>query len=68
MIIGFHQDEAQEGVADVACGHQQPVRHTPPWINRPWVGTCSASKNFILAVTAVRGVPWCHGNTDSITP
>jgi hypothetical protein len=36
-IIGFHQDEAQEWVADLACGHQQHVRHTPPWLHRPWV-------------------------------
>jgi len=37
MIIGFHQDEAQDWVANLACGHQQHVRHTPPWLNRPWV-------------------------------
>ena len=36
-IIGFHQDEAQAWVADFACGHQQHVRHMPPWLNRPWV-------------------------------
>ena len=36
-IIGFHQDAAQEWVADLACGQQQHVRHTPPWLNRPWV-------------------------------
>jgi hypothetical protein len=44
-IIGFHQDEAQDWVADLACGHQQHVRHTPPWLHRPWVvspvGRCS---------------------------
>ena len=36
-IIGFHQDAAQEWVADLACGHQQHVRHAPPWFNHPWV-------------------------------
>jgi hypothetical protein len=36
-IIGFHQDAAQDWVADLACGHQQHVRHAPPWLNRPWV-------------------------------
>ena len=36
-IIGFHQDEAQEWVADLACGHKQHVRHTPLWLNRPWI-------------------------------
>ena len=35
--IGLHQDEVQDGVADVACGHQQHVRHTPPWVKRPRV-------------------------------
>lgn len=38
-IIGFHQDEAQDWVADLACGHRQHVRHEPPWSNRPWVLT-----------------------------
>ena len=36
-IIGFHQDEAQDWVADLECGHQQHVRHALPWLNRPWV-------------------------------
>ena len=35
MIIGFPQDEAQDWVADVACGQQQHVRHTPPRKWRP---------------------------------
>ncbi|WP_111894969.1 DUF3565 domain-containing protein [Acinetobacter sp. MB5] len=38
-IIGFHLDEEQHWVADLACGHTQHVRHTPPWQNRPWVMT-----------------------------
>jgi SAM-dependent methyltransferase len=36
-IIGYHQDAVQDWVADLACGHQQHVRHHPPWVNRPWV-------------------------------
>jgi hypothetical protein len=24
-------------VADLECGHQQHVRHMPPWLHRPWV-------------------------------
>jgi hypothetical protein len=35
-IIGFHQDEARDWVAELECGHFQHVRHNPPWINRPW--------------------------------
>ncbi|MHA3060351.1 DUF3565 domain-containing protein [Acinetobacter sp. ANC 4636] len=38
-IIGFHLDEEQHWVADLACGHTQHVRHIPPWQNRPWVMT-----------------------------
>ncbi|MEC7118548.1 MAG: DUF3565 domain-containing protein [Pseudomonadota bacterium] len=35
-IVGFHQDDEQHWVAELACGHQQHVRHNPPWMNRPW--------------------------------
>lgn len=38
-IIGFHQDEFNDWVAELACGHYQHVRHDPPWKNRPWVMT-----------------------------
>ena len=38
-IIGFYQDEEQHWVAELACGHTQHLRHTPPWQNRPWVTT-----------------------------
>ena len=36
-IIGFHQDELDDWVANLACGHTQHVRHNPPWQNRAWV-------------------------------
>ncbi|MDY6460488.1 MULTISPECIES: DUF3565 domain-containing protein [Acinetobacter] len=38
-IIGFHLDDEQHYVAELACGHNQHVRHTPPWQNRVWVLT-----------------------------
>lgn len=38
-IVGFHQDEENHWVAELACGHGQHVRHNPPWQNRPWVIT-----------------------------
>jgi hypothetical protein len=38
-IVGFHQDEQGDWVADLACGHTQHVRHRPPWELRPWVVT-----------------------------
>lgn len=36
-IVGFHQDEHGDWVADLDCGHGQHVRHDPPWRERPWV-------------------------------
>ena len=38
-IVSFHQDEEQHWVARLDCGHNQHVRHNPPWTNRPWVVT-----------------------------
>ena len=29
-ITGFHEDEFNEWVAQLACGHFQHVRHNPP--------------------------------------
>lgn len=36
-IIGFHQDEEDHWVADLACGHGQHTRHDPPFQMREWV-------------------------------
>ena len=38
-IIGFHQDEFGDWVAELACNHNQHVRHQPPFQARPWVTT-----------------------------
>lgn len=38
-IVSFHRDDERHWVARLACGHNQHVRHRPPWINRPWVVT-----------------------------
>ena len=38
-ITGFHQDGEGHWVAELACGHNQHVRHEPPWMHRPWVLT-----------------------------
>ena len=38
-ITGYHQDEEGDWIAELECGHQQHVRHNPPWVNRPWVTT-----------------------------
>jgi len=36
-ITGFHRDEERHWVAELECGHDQHVRHDPPWTLRPWV-------------------------------
>jgi hypothetical protein len=38
-IVGFAQDAEAHWVALLACGHNQHVRHNPPWTNRAWVIT-----------------------------
>jgi tellurite resistance-related uncharacterized protein len=36
-ITGYHLDELDDWVAELACGHDQHVRHRPPFEDRPWV-------------------------------
>jgi Protein of unknown function (DUF3565) len=38
-IVDYHLDECFDWVADLECGHQQHVRHNPPWTIRHWVTT-----------------------------
>ena len=38
-IVDFHLDENYDWVAELECGHQQHVRHNPPWNIHPWVTT-----------------------------
>jgi hypothetical protein len=38
-IGGFRLDDEGHWVAQLECGHEQHVRHVPPWFNRPWVMT-----------------------------
>lgn len=35
-IIGYHQDEVGDWVAELDCGHNQHVRHRPPFQLRAW--------------------------------
>ena len=46
-IVGFHQDEEQQWVAELECGHTLHVRHTPPWQVRPWVVTADGRNSRI---------------------
>ena len=36
-ITGYHPDEEGDWVAELVCGHNQHVRHRPPFQMRPWV-------------------------------
>ncbi|MGS2721095.1 DUF3565 domain-containing protein [Paraglaciecola aestuariivivens] len=46
-IIGFYQDELDDWVAKLACGHSQHVRHQPPFILRPWVQTLEGRNSML---------------------
>lgn len=46
-ITGYHRDDEGHWVAELKCGHQQHVRHDPPWQLRPWVVT-EAGRNAHL--------------------
>ncbi|MEX2574677.1 MAG: DUF3565 domain-containing protein [Balneolaceae bacterium] len=46
-IIGFHKDEEDDWVAELECGHNQHVRHNPPWQLRPWVITKEGRENHL---------------------
>jgi hypothetical protein len=34
-VVGFHQDDHLDWVAELDCGHSQHVRHDPPFQMRP---------------------------------
>jgi tellurite methyltransferase len=38
-ITGYHEDDEGDWVAELVCGHNQHVRHRPPFQLRPWVLT-----------------------------
>jgi tellurite methyltransferase len=38
-IAGYHQDDQSDWVAELACRHDQHVRHQPPLVERVWVTT-----------------------------
>ncbi|MEQ9090030.1 MAG: DUF3565 domain-containing protein [Balneola sp.] len=46
-IVGFHKDDKNDWVAELECGHQQHVRHNPPWQIREWVTTEAGRKTKI---------------------
>jgi len=46
-ITGYHKDEEDHWVAELECGHNQHVRHDPPWQLRPWVVTQKGRQEHI---------------------
>ena len=46
-ITGYHLDDEQHWVAELACGHFQHVRHQPPLVTRQWV-TSSAGRDSMV--------------------
>jgi len=46
-VIGFHQDEEGQWIAELACGHGQHMRHDPPWQNRVWVTGVEGRAEFL---------------------
>lgn len=61
-IIGFHQDEHDDWVADLQCGHSQHVRHQPPWQMRPWVISAEGRASQLGQTLSCKK---CVENTDS---
>ena len=53
-IVGFHQDEERHWVAELECGHNQHVRHNPPWTLRPWVTTLEGREQALGNVLACK--------------
>jgi hypothetical protein len=60
-IVGFHLDDKYHWVAQLDCGHNQHVRHNPPWQNRPWVvtaeGRSQALSEVLFCVKCNEGAP-----------
>lgn len=48
-ITGFYEDVEGYFVAMLECGHEQHVRHKPPFIERPWV-TSEAGRRAMIGV------------------
>ena len=64
-IIGFHQDEFDDWVADLECGHTQHLRHQPPWQERPWVVSAEGRADRIGEASGCKkGAP----NVDNSAP
>jgi Protein of unknown function (DUF3565) len=64
-IVSFRRDEQSDWIADLECGHQQYVRHNPPWTERHWVTTAGGRQAHIgqellcsACTMTIHGRPW----------
>ena len=46
-INGYHRDDEGHWVAQLACGHNQHVRHDPPLVHRQWVKSAAGRESMI---------------------
>lgn len=46
-IVDYHRDDAGDWVAELDCGHDQHVRHRPPFTLRPWVTTNEGRESML---------------------
>ncbi|PHQ32362.1 DUF3565 domain-containing protein [Rhodopirellula bahusiensis] len=46
-IVAYHEDDEDHWVARLQCGHNQHVRHDPPWMNREWVTTLEGRESML---------------------
>lgn len=46
-IIGYHKDDEDHWVAELACGHFLHVRHDPPWLIREWTQSEQGRQSMI---------------------
>lgn len=46
-ITGYHRDDDNHWVAQLGCGHNQHVRHDPPWQKREWVTTAKGRAQML---------------------
>ncbi|APZ93905.1 DUF3565 domain-containing protein [Fuerstiella marisgermanici] len=46
-ITGYHTDSDGHCVAQLRCGHNQHVRHDPPWTVREWVTTAAGRAQML---------------------
>lgn len=61
-IVGFHLDEENDWVAELECGHNQHVRHNPPWFERPWTTTPEGRRNALGRPLSCRLCDIADGN------